>query len=244
MLNTEHIIIGKTFATSVGVLPEGVMESVFSSISGRKTLECYYDGNGLKIEWNDDWQAACRINSPAVFLVMPVNCSPMGLFSERLKRFETTYYPPIVQIDPKSLNGKWFDQIARRLQGESDLAFEYRLISILAALFKVFKRRSAEETADRKPEPREERTMANPFDEAIFYIDTPTARYSTNDIKRGVASGAIALETPIHTADGSPCTAGFLVDINSTPTFPPAITFPNEPPPHLRYPMGAKRGNL
>ena len=64
--------------------------------------------------------------------------------------------------------------------------------------------------------------MENPFDEAIFYIDTPTARYSTNDIKRGVASGAIAPETPIHTAaDGQPFRADIVVAVNSTPMFPP-----------------------
>ena len=236
VITTDFIIVSKTFAALIKECPEGVLESSFASIEGCRDIELRYTTNGVTVEWCDNWTAINRLNSHT-FLVILTDGIPAAILSERLKRFETTYFETAKPSATKG--GRWFDQLSRRLAGESDLEFEYRMLQTLAALFKVFKRRADREAAGLTTGTQKQKPAMNhlhPFDRPAFYIDSPTCSLSTNQIKQGVASGTITPETMVYCLEGQPLpfTAGLVVACNSTGTFHP-VTFPSEPLPHLRH---------
>ena len=243
MITNDFFIVSKNFAALIEGCPEGTLESSFSAIENCRDIEMRYtSSNGTRVEWcADNWTAINRINSHSTFLVMLADSIPSGLFTDRQTRFETTYYEPIMPDNTKG--GEWFDHFTQRLQAESENAveFEYQMVKALATLFEVIKKRRANEgvsglTKMQKPTQTQKPTMTDPFDRPAFYIDTPTCPLSTNQIKQGVASGTITPETMVYCLEGQPLafTAELLVAVNSTPMFPPAVTFPNAPPPHTR----------
>ena len=243
MITTDFFIVSKTFAARVGGCHEGTLESSFASIENCRDIELCYTANGVTVEWcADNWTAINRLYSHSTFLVMLADSIPSGLFAERLKRFETTYYEPIMPSDTKG--GEWFDHFTQRLQAESENAveFEHQMVKALATLFEVIKKRRANEgvaglTKMQKPTQTQKPAMnhLHPFDRPAFYIDSPSCPLSTNQLKQGVASGTIEPETPVHCLEGQPltCTAGLVVAVNSTGTFHP-VKFPSELP-HLRH---------
>ena len=142
MFGTECIVISTNFAISVGVLPEGVLESVFAEIEGRKYVElCYTNDDGTRVELCDDWFTVNVTDSPFVFRVVPSDCVFPALLARKQAQFDAMHSLPIVPSDTKSAGTQWFDQFARRRAGESDVELEHRIMQILAALFTVFKRR-------------------------------------------------------------------------------------------------------
>jgi hypothetical protein len=139
LFDTEYVVISKTIAKPVGIISEQDIESFFKKLVGHRQIDWQYHCAGTVVEWSNMWDSVNHIRSHCIFMVMPVNCIPANVLSEKLKQFSEMGPNPAGWFE---VGSKWFEQYAQRIADEDDVAFEYRLVRLLAALFKSIKNKA------------------------------------------------------------------------------------------------------
>jgi len=70
---TDHFIVGKNLAVSVGTLSDATIEHFYNAIQGKqKFCEFYYTAGSVRIEWVDRWDI-CRNILDGDFLLISEN---------------------------------------------------------------------------------------------------------------------------------------------------------------------------
>jgi hypothetical protein len=135
--DTEYIVIGRTYAKSAGIVSEREVQLFFKALEGRLNVDLYYTSNGTLVEWSNVWNTIDNIKSHFIFRVMPIDCVPAAILSERLKQYEAMPPKPIASSE---ISGDWFKQHTQRRTEENDFDFEYRLVKTLVAVFRAIKK--------------------------------------------------------------------------------------------------------
>lgn len=147
----ENCIIGKSFAAPIGTLSWRVFDIFFVSLEGKilKFNELIFDNGTLRIEWRDQYDVTDVIGNHFDFRIMPVEAIPTAVFQGR----QTAFQNRLMQSDAKPSNfraikitdlknsklpGKFVKQDA-----ETDIDFEFRIISYCREIFAAIKKRCA-----------------------------------------------------------------------------------------------------
>jgi hypothetical protein len=137
LFDAEHVVIGKTFAKSVGIVSEREMESFFCTIEGDRNWDWFYVSNGVRVVWCLIWDAVKQITAHTTFQVMPVECIPAAVLSDRFVRYDAIPGKP---VPSSAIGGNWFDKYTQKQTDESDLEFEHRMVKTLIAVFRTIRR--------------------------------------------------------------------------------------------------------
>ena len=139
MYDVEYIVIGKSFAKSVGIVSKSEVASFFTMLAGRHSMDWYIVNNDVRLQWCCDWHPVDHIKDHASFRVLPVFVVPFDTVRIRKARFDAMPSKPIGRWDTK---GNWFSQHTKQRidEGEDNEAFEYRMIRTLAATFRAVKK--------------------------------------------------------------------------------------------------------
>ena len=199
--DTEHIVIGKTVAKSVGITSEYEVREVFSSIEGRKNFDLHFANRKVVVEWSNRWDMKSLIKTHTGFRIMPANVVPTSMLSMSLAKYDTMRSKPITRT---VMTGNWFDAHTERQQDEDDLGFEHRIVKTLARIFEV----------KRKPtqQPAQPITDMSKLDQKIFFFNDSRVMYSVNEIKTLVTDKVTAPNEIVRLTEGLAFRAGTLTE--------------------------------
>ena len=139
LYDVEYIVIGKSFAKSVGIVSKSEVTSFFTMLAGRYSMDWYIANNDVRLQWCCDWHPIDNINVHTNFRVLPAFVVPFDTVRIRKAQFDAMPSKPIGRWETK---GNWFNQHTKQRieEGEDEVAFEYRIIRTLAAVFRAVKK--------------------------------------------------------------------------------------------------------
>jgi hypothetical protein len=151
---------------------------------------------------------------------------PTSTFDYLQKQYKAV---PAKVNPPIKIGENWFEKHTRREDNESDIAFEYRIIRTLAALFGTVRQIIA--NSSKQTTQVDNKDMGkNPLDKKIFYFNDARVVYSINEIDCLIKSGkATTTESIIRITEGLSFKAGDIIK-NAMPLLHDLLTLTIDEP--------------
>jgi hypothetical protein len=145
----EHVIVGQTYATPLGVLSWASLDMFFRSlvVQAMKYNELVFNNSSLRIEWRDQWSV---LDDNSTIKIVPIHSIPTAIlpvrqaaFQERLLKSDAK--PGRFRMDKYNPDAKscFFDKHAIQRADESKSDYEFRIINLCREIFAAIKYYSA-----------------------------------------------------------------------------------------------------
>jgi len=152
---SNHYVIGRTYAAPVKIDSYNELDLVFESLEGRhlEFNELAYKNGELRIDWSNRWDVTDVIDNHCTFRIVPVKSIPVDVLSARNSAYQTrllnhnpntkTTNFRVVNYNPETERKGLFERVAKQRENESGLDYEFRIITACLAAFEAIKKHSA-----------------------------------------------------------------------------------------------------